>query len=278
MNLIERPIAVFDSGVGGLTVAAELYRRFPHEKFVFFADRARVPYASLSPALITRYAVESAQFLATLEPKAYVIACNTVSSVALTEVERAVDAPVVNVLRPTAEEAARVTRTRRIGVIATTATAKRGTYDAALRELLGDDVFVASQGCPLFVPLVEEGWTTGDIPHRVAEHYLAPLRRERLDTLILGCTHYEYFRDIIQLLMGPDVELVHTPSVTAAALGAELDRLELRAEPGSGGIHIFSSDVTDALIRVSTSLFGPQIVSRIEAVTLEQLTRRPVHS
>ncbi|MBK6909853.1 MAG: glutamate racemase [bacterium] len=267
-----RPIVVFDSGLGGLTVVAALHRLLPHEHFVFMADRARVPYASLSPALISRYACECASFLTTHQPKAAVIACNTVSAVALRDVESVLNVPVINVLHPTAAAAARATRSRRIGVLATSATVKRNTYSTVLNELLpGVNVF--SQGCPLLVPLVEEGWTEGDIPRAIVEHYVESIRAANVDTVVLGCTHYEYFREHIQHAMGNGVTLVDTPAAAAGELEHWLDEHHDTAERGAGSVTIFSSDVTDALHRVVESLFPQESSISIHSVAVERLSK-----
>jgi len=268
---LHNPIAVFDSGLGGLTVLAALHRRLPYENFVFFADRARVPYASLSPALITRYACESAGFLSEQSPKAAVIACNTVSAVALHEVESVLSVPLINVLHPTAATAARMTRNKRVGVLATSATVKRNTYSLVLNELV-PGIDVTSQGCPLLVPLVEEGWTEGDIPRLIVEHYLERVQQAKVDTVVLGCTHYEYFREHIQHAMGADVHLVDTPAATADELAHHLGtNRNTSGEPGR--IEIYSSDVSDALYRVVDSLFPDATLVTINSVSVERLTQ-----
>lgn len=268
----DRPIVVFDSGLGGLTVVASLYRMMPHENFVFFADRARVPYASLSPNLITRYACESAGFLREHDPKAAVIACNTVSAVALREVEQVLSVPVINVLHPTAAAAARSTVNKKIGVLATTATVRRNTYATVLDELL-PGVQVVSQGCPLLVPLVEEGWTDGDIPRSIVEHYLGDLMKAQVDTVVLGCTHYEYFRDHIQHAMGPSVTLIDTPYATATALDHWLESHHSLEISGTGRVKVYSSDVNDALYRVVESLFVGSSKIEIQSISVEQLAK-----
>ncbi len=266
-----KPIAVFDSGLGGLTVLAALHQALPHENFIFLADRARVPYASLSPALISRYACECAAFLASFDPMAAVIACNTVSAVALKDVESLFSVPVINVLHPTANAAARFTINKRVGVLATTATVKRNTYATVLEELV-PNVEVTSQGCPLLVPLVEEGWTQGDIPRLIVEHYLDRLKAAQVDTVVLGCTHYEYFREHIQHAMGRHVNLVDTPKVTAE----ELKRLLPAPQERQGSVTIYSSDVTDALFKVVESLFLSSTDLTIETVSVEDLSKRKV--
>ncbi|MBI5059331.1 glutamate racemase [candidate division KSB1 bacterium] len=253
-----RPVAVFDSGLGGLTVAAELRRQFPAENLVFLADRARVPYASLSQALITRFALECLDFMLEHDPKAVVIGCNTVSAVCLDEIRARSHVPVIGVIEPTASAAAAATKTKRIGVLATTSTVKRRAYDTRFAELIAG-VQVFSNGCPLLVPLVEEGWTDGEIPRRIIEHYAEPVLREGVDTLVLGCTHYEYFRDTLQEVFGPAVTLINTPEVTARDLQPVVRE---HAEPRTGeraDTVICSTDVNDALQRVVSDLFAKDI-------------------
>ena len=267
----DRPVAVFDSGLGGLTVAAEIHRQLPSEDLIFLADRARVPYASLSETLIARFAGECFDFLLSQQPKAVVIACNTVSAVALSELTARSPVPIMGVIEPTAKAAAEITKQKRIGVIATTSTVKRKAYDHAFAELIpGAQVF--SNGCPLLVPLVEEGWTEGEIPRKIVEHYLDPIKPANVDTLVLGCTHYEYFRDAIQNTLGSHVTLINTPQVTAVQLAKRLDEHKLlRRNTESGHITVYSSDVSDALHRVVNDLFAQDVKQgrvTIEAVQI----------
>jgi len=270
-----RPIVVFDSGLGGLTVAAEIYNRFPSEDLVFLADRARVPYASLSPALITRYALECFDFLNSFDPKVIVVACNTVSAVCIDEVRARYSCSVLDVISPTAEAAAAATRSKRIGVIATAATIKRRAYDDQLSGRIGD-VQVFSQGCPLFVPLVEEGWTEGEIPEKIVQHYLESIIAADVDTAVLGCTHYEYFRDLLQKHLGSDVALINTPQVTAERLDQLLQELDLiREKSHIGKVTLYSSDITEALYTVAGSLFDLNNTTNPVQVEYADTTREP---
>jgi glutamate racemase len=254
----ERPVAIFDSGLGGLTVAAAIHRLLPAENLLFLADRARVPYASLSIALIERFAVECFDFLLSHDPKVMVIACNTVSSVCLQKLENRSPVPVIGVIEPTALGAIEETESGRIGVIATTATVRRRAYETALKNLRAD-VEVTSTGCPLFVPLVEEGWTQGDIPRRIVAHYLEAIRRMDVDTLVMGCTHYEYFRPLLQEELGDQVTLINTPDIVAHELGNILSlRGELFVSEGAGYVRIYSTDISEALDRVVSELFQAQ--------------------
>lgn len=260
-SISSKPIAVFDSGLGGLTVAAALHRLLPAEHLIFLADRARVPYASLSETLISRFAGECFDFLLSHGPKAVVIGCNTVSAVALDRLAERSPVPVVGVIEPTARAAARATRDGKIGVIATTATIKRKAYDHALAKF-APNIQVVSNGCPLLVPLVEEGWTEGDIPRRIVEHYLDPIKSANVDTLILGCTHYEYFRNVIQAALGEHISLINTPEVTTQELSRLLQKFEiLKPDTKPGRVEIYSTDVTDTLHRIVQDLFSDSLAS-----------------
>ncbi|MBU0508544.1 glutamate racemase [bacterium] len=255
-NRASQPIAIFDSGLGGLTVVAEIHRQLPHENLLFLADRARVPYASQSVPLIARWASECFDFLLAHDPKAVVIACNTVSAVYLNELREQTPVPVIGVIEPTARAAVKATRSGRIGVVATKATVRRRAYDVALAHLRAD-LQIASSGAALLVPLVEEGWTTGEIPRKVVEHYLEPLKRERVDTVVLGCTHYEYFVSIMQQIMGNGVQIINTPHVTTLELVSLLtERNELRSENRAGTVGVYSTDINEALERVVNDLFA----------------------
>jgi glutamate racemase len=270
-----KPVAVFDSGLGGLTVLAAIHRLLPSENLVFLADRARVPYASLSTELIAKYAGECFDFLMSHAPKAVVIACNTVSSVALDQLSGRSPVPILGVITPTAQAAARATRSGRIGVIATTPTIKRQAYDQALGELI-PDVQIVSNGCPLLVPLVEEGWTEGEIPRRIVEHYLEPIKPASIDTLVMGCTHYEYFRNTIQAYLGEHVSLINTPQVTADLLAKTLAENDALRPSGSlGTVRINSTDITDALYRVVESLFEESLAAKKVSILRAQVPASP---
>jgi glutamate racemase len=263
-SLTARPIAIFDSGLGGLTVAAEIHNRFPGEDLIFLGDRARVPYASLSTALITRYALECFDYLAGFDPKIMVVACNTVSAVCIDEIRARHSCLVIDVITPTAATAAEATRT---------GTVRRRAYDLELGKLV-PNVQVFSQGCPLFVPLVEEGWTEGEIPEKIVQHYLEPILAADVDTVVLGCTHYEYFRSSLQKQLGAGVTLINTPRVTADLIQRKLNERELARGNGyTGKIEIHSSDITDALYTVAGSLFDLHDPAKPIVVQLARTTR-----
>jgi len=222
------PLGVFDSGIGGLTVFRELVRILPEEHLRYFGDTARVPYGTKSGETVIRFTLEAAHFLRDQGVKGLVVACNTASAYALTAVEDDLGLPVVGVIESGARAALAQTRNRRIGVIATTATVTSGAYERALKRL-APDLSLVAKACPLFVPLVEEGWTDHPVTRQVAEEYLAPLRAVGVDTLILGCTHYPLLRYLLAQVMGPDVTLIDAGEHTAREVGRRLEAAGLRA-------------------------------------------------
>jgi glutamate racemase len=257
-----RPIGIFDSGLGGLTVLQAVSRRMPEENLVYFGDTAHVPYGSKSRETVTRYSLEVARFLAGKRIKALVVACNTSSALALEAVARALDVPVLGVIRPGAAAAAAATRNGRIGIIGTEATIASGAYTAALRTRL-PRVRVATAACPLFVPLVEEGWWGHRATVLVARHYLGGLRRSGIDTLILGCTHYPLLKGVVRRVMGRGVRLIDSAEQTALETERLLLGLGLRRESGRGKQRFFVSDAPRRFLRLARRLLGVR-VRRVE--------------
>ncbi len=227
----ERPIGVFDSGIGGLTVVRQLMSRLPREHIVYFGDSARVPYGTKSPETVTRFAMESARFLLKRDIKFLIVACNTASAVALEVLQQRFEVPMIGVIEPGVRAAAGATRTRNIGVIGTQATIRSGAYERGILGLLPDAV-VSGVPCPLFVPLAEEGWTTGPVVEQTGRIYLEPLLRKGVDTLILGCTHYPLLKDAIAGIMGPEVTLVDTAEETVRLVREQLETLGLLRDGG----------------------------------------------
>ncbi len=214
MNGTRQPIGVFDSGIGGLTVVKALIEELPSESIIYFGDTARVPYGTKSKTTIVKFSLENVEFLLRFGVKCIVIACNTSSSWALPTLRKYFKVPIVGVIRPGALAAVRATRNQRVGVIGTSATILSGAYETAIKRI-DPAITVFSQRCPLFVPLVEEGWLNGRICRAVAEKYLEPLKRHRIDTLILGCTHYPLLAPTIRNVLGEDVTLVDSAKQTA---------------------------------------------------------------
>lgn len=217
------PIGVFDSGVGGLTVAREIMRQIPNERIVYFGDTARVPYGSKSKDNIIKFSRQIIRFLQTENVKAIVIACNTASALALDEMQQEFDLPILGVVKPGAKVAVETTANKRIGLIGTEANIRSGVYTRYIKSL-DDEEKVFEKACPLFVPLVEEGWLHDDITLQVASRYLEELKEKDIDTLIMGCTHYPLIRSTIRKVMGDKVNLVNPAYETAIELKNLLER------------------------------------------------------
>lgn len=225
----DAPIGIFDSGIGGLTVLKELRRELPLEDVVYFGDTAHLPYGTKSKETITRFSLDNVRFLRAQGAKMVVVACNTATSLCLDVLKERFDVPIIGVIEPGARQALSLTRNGRIGIIGTKATIGSGSYEACLKRL-DPAAKVYSQACPLFVPLVEEGWLDGEITQKVARTYLEPLKSFKIDTLILGCTHYPLLARTIQKTMGPKVRLVNSAEETAKEARQLIVRLKLRRE------------------------------------------------
>lgn len=255
----EKPIGVFDSGIGGLTVVRAIHRRLPHENMVYFGDTARVPYGPKSPQVVREYAAQDAGFLTSHDVKLIVVACNTVSAVALDVVTKQARVPVVGVIHPGAAEARSATRSKRVGVIGTIATISSGAYTHALRQL-DSSITVVSQACPLFVPLAEEGWTDHAVTHMVAKEYLFPLKLEKIDTLILGCTHYPVLRTAIQAALNGTVTLIDSGEAAAHDVERLLDAEGLRNQSSQrANLRFFVSDLPAKFTEVGERFLGEKM-------------------
>jgi len=217
-----RPIGVFDSGVGGLTVVGALKAVLPRESIIYFGDTARVPYGTKSKETVTKFSVENVEFLMKHDVKMIVVACNTVSSLSLDFLKRCFRVPIIGVIGPGAKGAVSATRNNRIGVIGTYATVSSGAYEKAVRKISSRISFF-SQACPLFVPLAEEGWLDNDVAREVASVYLKPLKAKNIDTLILGCTHYPLLKGAIGRVMGSKVMLIDSAKEVAKGAREILD-------------------------------------------------------
>jgi len=240
MTDAQRPIGIFDSGVGGLTVFREIRRALPDEDIIYLGDTARVPYGIRSPQTVLKYATANTNFLLRQQVKLLVIACNTASAVAARTLSLTYAMPVVDVVLPGAQRAAAVTKNRRVGVIGTDATVRSGAYEQALQRI-DRDISVHTRSCPLFVPLVEEGWCAPDDPvvALTVRRYLAGLKDSGIDTLVLGCTHYPMLKDAIRREMGAGIALVDSAEETARATSAVLEQAGLRRAGGVRGTDTF---------------------------------------
>ncbi len=220
------PIGVFDSGVGGLTVAREIMRQMPNEKIIYFGDTARVPYGNKSKDTVTRFSQQIVRFLKTFDVKTIVVACNTASAYALEELEKESDIPIIGVVKPGAKTACEVTKNGKIGVIATEATISSKIYSRYITEL-NEDVTIYGKACPLFVPLIEEGLLIDPVTDEIARRYLNELIDLDIDTLIMGCTHYPLIRSTLGRIIGEDVNLVNPAYETALELKELLQEKDL---------------------------------------------------
>ncbi|HLA94339.1 MAG TPA: glutamate racemase [Pyrinomonadaceae bacterium] len=271
----ELPIGIFDSGVGGLTVYRALHDRLPNEHFVYLGDTARVPYGTKSLATVERYAIENSQFLASRGIKMLVVACNTASALALPKIRERIGIDVVGVIGPGGRKAVELTKDKtkaRIGGIATEATVASNAYFEAIRRA-SDSAEVFQSGCPLFVPLAEEGWTQETETFSIAEKYLEPMKAFNPDALVLGCTHYPILRDVIQQTVGEDVKLIDSGEATAEEVEKLLLEKDL-ANPnkivGSRTLcddldHFYVTDAADRFGRVAERFLGTK-PSRLEAI------------
>jgi len=276
----KRPIGVFDSGVGGLTVLREVARRLPGENTIYLGDTARVPYGIKSKETVLRYSLEVAGFLTGLGIKLLVVACNTASAYGLAELKKRLDIPVIGVIEPGAKAAINVTATKRIGIIGTQGTIRSNSYVEEINRLNNDSTIkiiergekhfdryfeikthkmvIFTKACPLFVPLAEEGWTANDVARLTVEHYLKGLGAEAIDTLVLGCTHYPILKETIASVMGPGVTLIDSAEATAIEVERVLRAGALDNDTGTATAdhRFFVTDSPERFVQVGQRFFG----------------------
>lgn len=267
----DRAIGIFDSGVGGLTVLKEVRRILPSENIIYLGDTARVPYGIRSSETVTRYSFECTEFLLRQDIKLLIVACNTVSAISLQEIQKKVSIPVIGVIEPGARAAVNSTKNKRVGIIGTEATIKSSAYSKAIKAL-DADIEVFGLPCPLFVPLVEEGWTDGIIARLIVERYLKDMIKKGVDTLVLGCTHYPLLKDVIQDVM-KEVSLVDSAIETAKVVRDLLKSRESRVESreagvsGQGRIKFYVTDSTEKFVNVGERFLEHEIED-IEKINL----------
>lgn len=273
------PVGVFDSGVGGLTVTREIMRQLPNENMVYFGDTARVPYGSKSKDNIIRYSRQIIRFLQTKNVKAIVIACNTASALALDVVKEETDIPIMGVIVPGAAAAVRVTRNKKIGVIGTEATIRSQMYSKVMKGML-PGVEVIGKPCPLFVPIVEEGFAKHKIAEEVIDYYLASMKETDIDTMILGCTHYPLLRSKIMKYLGDGISLVNPAYETAMELKKLLTEMDLLNEEESsvegdgqvcanGSYEFYVSDTADKFKQFANSIL-PYDIRTTQRINIEE--------
>lgn len=255
MSASSRAVAVFDSGVGGLTVLRALRAALPAEKLIYFGDTARLPYGSKSKEAVTRFSLQIGRFLCRRRVKMLVVACNSASALALRALEEALPVPVVGVIEPAARAAAKASGGGAIGVIGTEATVASRAYERAINRL-APRVRVESRACPLFVPLVEEGWWSHPVTAAVAAEYLAPLKRRKVSALILGCTHYPLIKRTLREAAGPRTRLIDSGEEAARETAARLAAAGLLRLSGKGSEEFFVSDGPERFRRLARRFLG----------------------
>ncbi len=251
------PIGVFDSGVGGLTVARAISERLPDESLLYLGDTARLPYGTKSAAVVERYAINCARKLVEGGAKAIVIACNTASAMALPALQATFSIPIIGVIGPSAELAAR-TSTGVVGVLGTLGTVRSGRYQDLLRAAR-PDLIILSQACPMFVPLAEENLVNHPAARLLAEDYLRPLRAAHVDTLILGCTHYPVLQTLIATITGPQVRVLNSAQAVAAHLAQDLKRRDLLSRNRLHSDRFWFTDDNSRFEEVGARFFGKDL-------------------
>lgn len=265
------PIGVFDSGVGGLTVAREIMRQMPEERLVYFGDTARLPYGSKSQETVIHFSRQILRFLESRGVKAIVIACNTASAYALETVEKEVDIPVIGVVNAGARTAVNATRNGKIGVIGTEGTISSGIYTEVMRKMK-PDIEVTGKSCPLLVPLVEEGLLHDSVTDEIASRYLSVLKGRYIDTLVLGCTHYPLLRSTLGRLMGSEVTLVNPAYETAIELKQLLKERQMDCIPqdvAGEKYQFYVSDLAEKFTAFATSIL-PNEVKETKKINIEE--------
>lgn len=265
-----RPIGVFDSGAGGLTAVRQLQRLMPHESIIYFGDTGRVPYGTRSPEIITQYAKQDIRFLLSKDVKFILAACGTVSSILPTTFTQTLPVPYVGVVQAACTAAVAATRNGRIGVIATPATIRSDSYRQQIQSIL-PDAQVFTKSCPMFVPLVENGYVGADDPitTAIAQEYLEPIRQLEVDTLILGCTHYPLIAHIIGKVMGPGVTLIDAGREAAVRTQQLLEQQGRLAQRESGSTEYYVSDTGESFDAAVQLFVGPHSTEKATQIAIE---------
>ena len=266
----QKPIGVFDSGIGGLTVVKRLASSLPNESIVYFGDTARVPYGSKSNSTVIEYSIQNTKFLLQKNIKALVVACNTASSIAIPDLKKLFDIPIIGMIEPGSKMALKKSKRNKIGVIGTRATIGNLAYSKEIRKL-NKSAEVVEKPCPLFVPLAEEGWIKHQATFEIAEEYLKELREYEIDTLVLGCTHYPILSEVIQEVVGQNVSLIDSGVASSEVIKIELEKLDLLSDTNKPGVQEFYvSDIPTKFKEVAELFLGREI-DHVHKVDLEVL-------
>ena len=266
----QKPIGVFDSGIGGLTVVKRLASTLPNENIIYFGDTARVPYGSKSNSTVIEYSIQNTKFLLQKNIKALVVACNTASSIAIPDLKKIFDIPIIGMIEPGSRMALRKTQNKKIGVIGTRATISNLAYSKEIKKM-NNKAEVFEKPCPLFVPLAEEGWIKHKATYEIAEEYLKELREDGIDTLVLGCTHYPILSEVIQKVIGSKVALIDSGVASSELIKMELEKFDLLSDSGTiGGQEYYVSDIPAKFKEVAELFLGREI-DHVHKVDLEVL-------
>lgn len=263
-----RAIGIFDSGIGGLTVTKEIIKLLPQESVIYLGDTARVPYGTRSKDVILKFAKELVNFLLKRNVKVLVVACNTISALALDEIRKISPVPLIEVIRPAVRKAVTKTKNKRIGLIGTSGTINSKVYEDEIREV-DPQIRVTAVGCPLFVPLAEGGLHKHKLTRKVAENYLDEIKAAQVDTLILGCTHYPLLLDAISQAVGPDVSLVDSAEPTADELKKLLREKNLLSDNPNPTYEFYVTDAPDRVYTVASRFFGNELKNKLKKIKLE---------
>lgn len=254
------PIGIFDSGIGGLTVTKEIVKLLPHESIIYIGDTARVPYGTRSKEIITKFAKELTKFLLKRKVKFLVVACNTISSVALSKIKKISPVPIIGVIVPAAKQAAQVTNNKKMGVIGTQGTIASYAYEKEIRKR-DPKIEVVSTACPLFVPLAEEGLGDHKASKILAQEYLKDIISSGADTLILGCTHYPLLLETIKNIVGPKVNIIDSAIPAAEHLKINLEKYKLLSSSKKPTLEFYVTDAPDRVYQVAGRFFGKKLKS-----------------
>ena len=258
MDMDTRPIGVFDSGLGGLTILKTLSRTLPKEKLIYFGDTVNVPYGSKSKAAVTRFSLDIARFLQKQNVKLIVVACNTASALALPELQKKISVPVVGVILPGAMKAAQCTKNGKVAILATEATVQSKAYPRALKRL-DKRICTVQRACPVLVPLIEEGWLHAKGGQYIIDDYLAPVIKSGADTVILGCTHYPVIKKRMAARLGKNVRLVDSAEVLAEEVKTRLTQTDQLNPSGRGSMKIYASDAPARFKRLAKNILGREL-------------------
>lgn len=264
-----RPIGVFDSGLGGLTAVKQLMQELPNESIVYFGDTGRVPYGTRSKETIIKYVLDDVSFLKTFNIKLIVVACGTASAVALPVIKKDIDIPIAGVVNSTCSMAALGTKSKKIGVLGTNSTINSGAFEKQLKQI-DSELEVFSVACPLFVPLVENGHTDTELVRLVAEDYLEKLKNKGIDTLILGCTHYPLLKGVISDIIGKNVKLIDAGMCVAKKAKDILTDSNMLSDDNKPNYSYYVSDNTFGFERIGGMFLQKQIVGLVKKVDIEK--------